>query len=110
MRFCRFGDGRFGLVEGSNVLDVTAALSVLPEYRYPLPVYDPMIAAIDRVVDRARSLAATALAVPVEGMQFLSPVANPSKVVGAPVNYQKHLDEVRGDVQLHQNSEAHTAV
>ena len=29
MRFCRFGDERFGLVEGSNVRDVTEALDVL---------------------------------------------------------------------------------
>ena len=30
-------------------------------------------------------------------------------MIGAPVNYQKHLDEVRSDAQLHQGSEAHTA-
>src|SRR5437867_4491417 len=46
---------------------------------------------------------------PVAGLRFWSPVANPSKVIGAPVNYQKHLDEVRSDAQLHQGSEAHTA-
>jgi hypothetical protein len=33
MRLCRFGDSRLGLVEGSNVRDVTAALDVLPSYR-----------------------------------------------------------------------------
>ena len=35
MRFCRFGDSRFGLVEGSNVKDVTAALEVLPNIDTP---------------------------------------------------------------------------
>ena len=33
MRFCRFGDGRLGLVEGDIVRDVTAALDVLPQLR-----------------------------------------------------------------------------
>src|SRR5881227_1621031 len=42
-------------------------------------------------------------------MQFLSPVANPNKVMGAPVNYQKHLEEVRSDAEIHHGSEAHSA-
>ena len=110
MRFCRFGDGRLGLVEGSNVRDVTAALDVLPAYRYPLPGYDVLIENLDRVMDRARSIAPTAPSLPAAGLQFLSPVANPSKVIGAPVNYQKHLDEVKSDAQLHHDNQAHTAV
>jgi len=44
------------------------------------------------------------------GLQLLSPVANPSKIIGAPVNYQKHLDEVRNDAQLHHDNQAHMAV
>src|SRR5436309_6000142 len=109
MRFCRFGDGRVGLVEDSNVRDVTPALDVLPVYRYPLPPHDVFIANLDRVAERARAIAGTCPQLPVAGLRFWSPVANPSKVIGAPVNYQKHLDEVRSDAQLHQGSEAHTA-
>src|SRR5437870_5861210 len=55
MRFCRFGDGRVGLVEDSNVRDVTPALDVLPVYRYPLPPHDVFIANLDRVAERARA-------------------------------------------------------
>jgi hypothetical protein len=51
MRFCRFGDGRLGLVEGSNVRDVTAALDLLPSYRHPLPEHDVLIANLDHVAD-----------------------------------------------------------
>ena len=40
MILCRFGEGRLGLVEGAIVRDVTAALDVLPAYRYPLPSHD----------------------------------------------------------------------
>jgi 2-keto-4-pentenoate hydratase/2-oxohepta-3-ene-1,7-dioic acid hydratase in catechol pathway len=110
MRFCRFGDGRFGLVEGSNVKDVTAALEVLPDYRYPFPPYDLLMANLDKVAERARSLAISATSMPAADLKFLSPVANPSKVIGAPVNYQKHLDEVKSDAAIHNNNRQHKAV
>jgi 2-keto-4-pentenoate hydratase/2-oxohepta-3-ene-1,7-dioic acid hydratase in catechol pathway len=108
MRLCRFGDGRLGMVEDSSVRDVTAALDVLPSYRYPLPAHDVFIANLDQVVARVRAIAASAPSVPLAGLKLLSPVANPTKIIAAPVNYQKHLDEVKGDAQLHQNTQAHT--
>jgi 2-keto-4-pentenoate hydratase/2-oxohepta-3-ene-1,7-dioic acid hydratase in catechol pathway len=110
MRFCRFGDGKLGLVEGSEIKDVTAALDVLPAYRYPFPTYDLLIANLDKVMERARAVAPDAPVIPAGDRKFLSPVANPSKVIGAPVNYQKHLDEVKGDAQIHQNNPQHMAV
>ena len=108
MRLCRFGDGRLGLVEGSNLRDVTAALDVLPGYHYPLPSYDVLIANLPKVTARVQELASTAPVVCMEKLRLLSPVANPGKIIAAPVNYQKHLDEVKGDKQLHHNTVAHT--
>jgi 2,4-diketo-3-deoxy-L-fuconate hydrolase len=95
MRLCRFGEGRLGLVENGQVRDVTQALDVLPPYRYPLPPVDPLIANLDTVIARVKAIAAGAPALPIESIALLSPVANPGKIVCAPVNYQKHLDEVR---------------
>ena len=108
MRLCRFGDGRLGMVEDGNVRDVTAALDVLPSYRYPFPSHDVFIANLDRVVARVRAIAANSPSAPLSGLKLLSPVANPTKIVAAPVNYQKHLSEVKGDAQLHHNTQAHT--
>ena len=108
MRLCRFGDGRLGVVDGSSVRDVTAALEVLPTRRYPFPTFDALIADLDRVTDQIRAIATEAPDVPLAGLHLLSPVANPSKVIGAPVNYQKHLDEVRGDQQLHHDNQIAT--
>jgi 2-keto-4-pentenoate hydratase/2-oxohepta-3-ene-1,7-dioic acid hydratase in catechol pathway len=108
MKLCRFNNNRLGVVEGESVKDVTAALEVLPQVRYPLPSHDPLIANLARVVDRARTLAVDAPAVPVTSVTLLSPVANPGKLVAAPVNYQKHLDEVRGNSQIHHGNVAHT--
>jgi 2-keto-4-pentenoate hydratase/2-oxohepta-3-ene-1,7-dioic acid hydratase in catechol pathway len=108
MRLCRFDEGRLGVVEGEHVRDVTAALDVLPSYRYPLPQHDVFIASLDQVVARARLILAESPLLPLGAVRLLSPVANPGKIVAAPVNYNKHLDEVRGDAALHHNNPGHT--
>jgi 2-keto-4-pentenoate hydratase/2-oxohepta-3-ene-1,7-dioic acid hydratase in catechol pathway len=108
MRLCRFGDGRLGLVEGTIVRDVTAALDVLPRFSYPLPQHDVFIANLDAVATRAGALAKDAPALPLDSLTLLSPVANPGKIIAAPVNYQKHLNEVRENPQLHASSPGHT--
>jgi 2-keto-4-pentenoate hydratase/2-oxohepta-3-ene-1,7-dioic acid hydratase in catechol pathway len=108
MRLCRFGEDRLGVVEGTDVRDVTAALDVLPAYRYPLPEHDVLIANLAKVTARVKAIAASSPAVPVDSVKLLSPVANPGKLIAAPVNYQKHMDEVKTDVQIHANNPAHT--
>jgi 2-keto-4-pentenoate hydratase/2-oxohepta-3-ene-1,7-dioic acid hydratase in catechol pathway len=111
MRVCRFDHERLGIVEGDGstvVRDVTAALDVLPQVRYPLPKHDPLIAGLPQVLAKARSLATNAPALPAAERTFLSPVASPGKLVAAPVNYHAHLDEVRADKALHHNNPAHT--
>src|SRR5947207_15528392 len=77
MRLCRFNEGRLGIVEGSNVRDVTAALDVLPVYHYPLPSFDVLIANLDKVAARAKALAGAAPSIAVTNVKLLSPVANP---------------------------------
>ena len=108
MRLSRFDDNRLGIVDGESVRDVTSALDVLPQVRYPLPRHDPLIAHLPQVLTRARSLATSTAPLPVAERMFLSPVASPGKLVAAPVNYHAHLDEVRADKALHQNNPAHT--
>jgi 2-keto-4-pentenoate hydratase/2-oxohepta-3-ene-1,7-dioic acid hydratase in catechol pathway len=104
MRLCRFDEGRLGVVDGTFVRDVTAALDVLPDFRHPLPTHDVLIAEIDRVVERIGDVIHRAPILPLAGRRLLSPVANPGKIVGAPVNYQKHLEEARGNAQLHHDN------
>jgi 2,4-diketo-3-deoxy-L-fuconate hydrolase len=101
MRLCRFGENRLGLVEDppstatwtSQVRDVTRALEELPSYRYPLPPGDMLIANLQQVGARARELAKSAPSMRVDDVQLLSPVANPSKIIGAPMNYRTGQDE-----------------
>jgi 2-keto-4-pentenoate hydratase/2-oxohepta-3-ene-1,7-dioic acid hydratase in catechol pathway len=108
MRLCRFGEDRLGLVDGHVVRDVTPALDVLPACRYPLPMHDLLIAHLPQVLARAQAIATDAPALPLDGIRLLSPVANPGKLIAAPVNYQKHLDEVRDNPAIHNNNPALT--
>ena len=93
MRLCRFDQNRLGVVEGDRIRDVTAALDELPPCRYPLPPGDMLIANLPKISARARDLAASAPAVPIEAVRLLSPIANPSKIIGAPMNYRTGQDE-----------------
>jgi 2-keto-4-pentenoate hydratase/2-oxohepta-3-ene-1,7-dioic acid hydratase in catechol pathway len=104
MRLCRYGDSRLGVVDGSAVRDVTAALEVLPTYRYPLPRHDVLIANLDRIKARIAEMAPAAPATPLASAKLLSPVANPGKIIAAPVNYQKHLQEVKDDKAIHHDA------
>lgn len=101
MQLCRFNDNRLGLVEGDRVKDVTAALDILPASRYPLPTYDLMIANLPAVRAEVEKLAKNAKTIALADCALLSPVANPGKIVAAPVNYKKHLEEAQTDPELH---------
>src|SRR4030095_5487171 len=82
-----------GLVETDGIRDVTEALDVIPPHRYPFPPGDMLIANLEKVTARARELAATATPARVDSLPLLSPVVNPSKIIGAPMNYRTGQDE-----------------
>jgi 2-keto-4-pentenoate hydratase/2-oxohepta-3-ene-1,7-dioic acid hydratase in catechol pathway len=100
MRICRFDDDRLGLVQGEDVLDVTPALEVIAQQRWPLAPGDPLVANLDRVLERVRALAAGAPRRRLAEVKLKSPVANPTKIVNAPINYQAHIDEAKADPKL----------
>jgi 2-keto-4-pentenoate hydratase/2-oxohepta-3-ene-1,7-dioic acid hydratase in catechol pathway len=107
MRLCQFDDHRLGLVENGVIRDVTSVLDELPSQRYPFSPGDAFIAALPVLRGRIAAAAKLAPAKHVSDVRLLSPVANPGKVIGAPVNYQKHLDEVAADPNLHHHNKAH---
>ncbi|HLJ19664.1 MAG TPA: fumarylacetoacetate hydrolase family protein [Stellaceae bacterium] len=101
MRLCRFDDNRLGVVTGDVVRDVTAVIARLPAHRWPFPQGDSLIGALDELRPAIAEEAKRAPARPLAGAKLLSPVANPSKIVAAPVNYCRHLEEARADAQIH---------
>ncbi len=100
MKICRFNRNRLGLVKGDKVLDVSAALDQLPAVRWPLPRGDLLIANLGRIRRRIKELEPRARARPLAQVKLLSPVANPTKIIGAPVNYRKHADEAAADKKI----------
>lgn len=100
MRLCRFNGHRLGIVSGDELVDVSAALDSLPAVRWPVPHGDLLIAHLDDVRRRAHMLAPTAPRLPLDRVKLDSPVANPSKIIAAPVNYMKHVEEARADAGI----------
>jgi 2-keto-4-pentenoate hydratase/2-oxohepta-3-ene-1,7-dioic acid hydratase in catechol pathway len=107
VRLCQFDDHRLGLVENGLVRDVTSVLDEIPRQRYPFALGDAFIAGLPILRERILDVTRGAAAVPVGNVRLLSPVANASKVIGAPVNYRKHLAEVAADPNLHHQNKAH---
>ncbi len=100
MRFCRFDKDRLGLVVGDEVADVSDALDLLPQVQWPLPYGDLLIANLGKIRSRMETLAATAPRRRLDQVKLESPVANPSKIIAAPVNYIKHVEEARADAGI----------
>ena len=107
MRIARFDDNRVGVVRDDGIHDVTSALDALPSHRYPFPRHDTLIANLGNL-----KFGKASRVVPVEKAKLLSPVANPGKIMAAPVNYTKHLEEALADKGIHHGnlvSEIHKA-
>jgi 2-keto-4-pentenoate hydratase/2-oxohepta-3-ene-1,7-dioic acid hydratase in catechol pathway len=102
MRICRFGDNRLGVYDPADdsVADVSAALKVLPPQRYPLPGYDLLMANLSKVKAQAKRLLPRAKKTPLSRVKLLAPVANPGKIIVAPLNYADHVSEAQNDPQL----------
>jgi 2-keto-4-pentenoate hydratase/2-oxohepta-3-ene-1,7-dioic acid hydratase in catechol pathway len=101
MRICRFDDNRLGVITSEGLHDVTTALERLPTWRYPLPVFDPLIAHLPELLPTLERQITSTRPKPLNGVRLLSPVASPGKIVAAPVNYKKHLEEVLAEKELH---------
>jgi 2-keto-4-pentenoate hydratase/2-oxohepta-3-ene-1,7-dioic acid hydratase in catechol pathway len=102
MKLCRYDDNRFGVVRDGMVHDVTAALDALPALRYPFPMGDMLIARLDQLRPSMEALADETPGTPADGLRFLSPVANPTKIIGTPQNYEAHARETLADTGISQ--------
>lgn len=96
MRIARFDNNRVGIVQDDGIHDMTGALEQLPAHRYPFPPHDALIANLE-IFENATTTRVVKLA----RAELLSPVANPGKIMAAPVNYTKHLEEVLADKGIH---------
>lgn len=105
MKIALFDEGRLGLVEGDLVYDVSAALAALPSPEKPWLAQrgDPLIANLDMLKAAIAEAAPGASSKPVAEASFLSPVQQPSKIIGVPVNYHEHVAEAEADADTFSN-------
>src|SRR5688572_18094470 len=97
MKLCRYNDNKIGVVRDGGVHDVSSILQSLPNLSYPVPLGDELIAHLDSLRPEMERIADKAKPTPIRDVRFLSPVANPTKIIGTPVNYADHAAEARAD-------------
>lgn len=102
MRICRFNDHRVGIVVDTGVIDVTNIVQAfLPPYHWPLPRYDLLIASLPELKQRLQTATENLPTLTFTSVSWLSPVANPGKLIAAPVNYLAHVEESQQDPGIH---------
>jgi len=97
MKLCRFEPNRLGVVRGDEVFDVSGVVELLPALRWPFPLGDQLISHFDRLRPEIERLADRASPLKLASVKLLSPIANPAKIVGAPINYNDHIAEAQQD-------------
>ena len=103
MKICRFDDNRLGAVRGDLVHDVSGVLERLPTLKWPVPLGDLLISHLEELAPEIEHLAerSDCRRIPVNEVQLLSPVANPTKIMGAGANFEEHRIEVAHDEGIH---------
>ena len=102
MKLCRYNDNKLGVVEQEQLIDVTEAIEIVPETHWPRPHGDGLIANLDTAKTVVSTLRKWGFVQRHASVDILSPVANPTKVIGAPTNYAKHIDEAQADPEISQ--------
>src|SRR5712691_5087684 len=95
MRICRFDDDRLGVVIGDQVHDVSAAQAEIRASAPYAMVGDAVVAALPSWRGRLEKMAAGVKGRPLDQVKLLPPGARPSKLMAAPTNYKKHIEEMR---------------
>ncbi len=95
MKLCRFDHERLGLVQGEDVVDVTDLFDRSPPW--PAPQGDWIVRQALELGPALAGRAAGRPSRPLSGVRLESPVAQPGKIIGAPINYRAHIEEAHAD-------------
>jgi 2,4-diketo-3-deoxy-L-fuconate hydrolase len=100
MKLCLFNENRIGIAVGEEVVDVTEAFAAIPKPTWPYPRSDWVIQHFEDVRSTVEKMSETGVRVPLPGVKLRAPVANPGKIIGAPINYKDHIAEANADTQI----------
>lgn len=102
MRICRFNNHRVGVISDHGITDVTDIVqAALPPCHWPLPRHDLLIAALPQLQQSLQIAVNERQQIDLASVSWLSPVANPGKLIAAPVNYMAHVEESQQDPGIH---------
>jgi 2-keto-4-pentenoate hydratase/2-oxohepta-3-ene-1,7-dioic acid hydratase in catechol pathway len=73
----------------------------LGPFTYPFPIGDPLVAALPDLFGILEEAADRADPIPLDAVRLNCPVAHPTKIICAPVNYADHLAEGMADRAIH---------
>jgi 2-keto-4-pentenoate hydratase/2-oxohepta-3-ene-1,7-dioic acid hydratase in catechol pathway len=91
MRLIVYQHRRVGVLRQSDVVDVSDLVGASAEW--PPTFFLRMIEGFDRLRPVLEDAVRTRPAVPLDGLSLEAPVVFPTKIVAAPANYRKHIDE-----------------
>jgi 2-keto-4-pentenoate hydratase/2-oxohepta-3-ene-1,7-dioic acid hydratase in catechol pathway len=97
MKLCRFHHNRVGIVDGDDVADITPLFDDVARPSWPYPAYDWLVYHFPEVRPRIPSFLDSARRFPIGDIRIDAPVANPGKIIGAPINYRDHINEANAD-------------
>lgn len=100
MKICRFNINQLGLVEGRNVQDVSSVVQLLSSATWPQQPGDMLITNLDMILQEAHKIRRDSATLSVRDLHLNSPVANPTKIIGTPINYPAHREEMNSDPEL----------
>ena len=95
MKLCRYDDDRLGVVIGDKVHDVTQAQTEIRASTPYTAKVDPVVAALPKRRDKLEQMAKSSPGKAISQVKLLSPVAKPPKIIAAPTNYAKHVEEMQ---------------
>ena len=102
MRLARFNGGRLGVVRDGVIVEVGDVAGAVGDEWPPVGMLR-LIARFDALRPDLEEAARAREGVPLEQVRLDTPLAFPGKVVAAPLNYRRHIEEMRPlvDRELH---------
>jgi 2-keto-4-pentenoate hydratase/2-oxohepta-3-ene-1,7-dioic acid hydratase in catechol pathway len=102
MKLCLFDAHRIGIVVDQHVVDVTDVFQDVARPAWPYPLSDLVIQHFPALRDKVLAAAEAGRRIPLASIRLRAPVANPGKIIGAPINYKAHIDEANADHEINQ--------
>ena len=93
MKICRFNHDRLGIVCGVEVADVTPALDAIPDLHWPIAPGDVLIRHWSLIAPRIAAFLPAAPRLALAELSLLSPITNPSKIIGIARNRRNLASE-----------------